>query len=240
MSRHELPADSIVSPEHNVTVGWDNPLQTFFAVVTNRETSEADDDEGLVAWLGTNYGEIRTVTDLTERLAPHARIDLPVAERLQQERVAHLDRAPTPLQRMVLKTLTESQRQQNTERELMRLFAPGEQASVTEHEIPPADVLAPALGATVGWDNMMESFYAIITTGQGHTGIKSHGDRRQEIPTVAGLAARIATHARIGPELATALRRDRDEANRRDLSPAEKLGQNAAIRIRFRPEGREK
>jgi hypothetical protein len=40
MSRHEIPA---LDPAHKVIVGWDPPMQTFFAQVIIRRKEKADD-----------------------------------------------------------------------------------------------------------------------------------------------------------------------------------------------------
>ena len=59
MSRHEIRArDQALS----AVVGWDNPLQTFFAQVARPERADdEDDDDPMLLWVGTEPGEVTTV-----------------------------------------------------------------------------------------------------------------------------------------------------------------------------------
>jgi len=52
VSRHELAARHTY-PGAKVTVGWDGPLQTYFAIVRL-----IDDDDEPFLWIGTSWGEI--------------------------------------------------------------------------------------------------------------------------------------------------------------------------------------
>lgn len=70
MSRHEIEA---FDPLNKVIVGWDPPLQTFFAQVIDRKAEEAgDDDEKFVLWEGCTLREIQHVDDLGDALRHHA------------------------------------------------------------------------------------------------------------------------------------------------------------------------
>jgi hypothetical protein len=61
MSRHELtPRD----PAHKVIVGWDHPLQTFFAQVIDRAKEAAGQEEKFVLWRGCKLREIYEVGKL--------------------------------------------------------------------------------------------------------------------------------------------------------------------------------
>lgn len=94
MSRHEIPAkraDVIVS------VGWDSPLQTYFAQVEQKDPS--DEDEGILLWVGGSPKEIQTPEALAGALAAYADLSAETIAALRADFVADLDRAPTPLQR---------------------------------------------------------------------------------------------------------------------------------------------
>jgi hypothetical protein len=69
VSRHEIPARD---PAHKIIVGWDHPLQTFFAQVIDRKLEDAGDDEKFVLWQGCSLREIYEVEDLRFALRRHA------------------------------------------------------------------------------------------------------------------------------------------------------------------------
>ena len=92
MSRYVLPAHD---PTLRVTVGWDPPLQTFFAQVVRPPTAPHADDT-LVAWLGTWAQEIPSVAQLGRQLAASAAIPRATQARLAREQRA--SRPPTALQ----------------------------------------------------------------------------------------------------------------------------------------------
>jgi hypothetical protein len=100
MSRHEIPArDQALS----VVVGWDNPLQTFFAQVARPERGDdEDEDDPVLLWVGTEPREVITVEDLARHLAPFADLATEIAEQLRAERTAMLGRAPTATQQEML------------------------------------------------------------------------------------------------------------------------------------------
>ena len=100
MSRHEVPArDQTLS----VVVGWDNPLQTFFAQVARPERADdGDEDDPMLLWVGTEPREVTTVEDLAHHLAPFADLATEMAEQLRAERAAMLGRAPTATQQEML------------------------------------------------------------------------------------------------------------------------------------------
>jgi hypothetical protein len=78
MSRHEIPGRT---PELEVVVGWDNPLQTFFTQVL----PPGDEDDDILLWLGTNWGEHPTPESLVAPLAPYARLDAGLVAELHLE-----------------------------------------------------------------------------------------------------------------------------------------------------------
>lgn len=74
MSRHILKPRPEAPDVLRATVGWDRPLQTFFAQVFTR-SDDADDDEGnIFVWLGTEPGELPTAEAALAVLAPYALI----------------------------------------------------------------------------------------------------------------------------------------------------------------------
>lgn len=80
MSRHDVPTRD---ERYAVVVGWDPPLQTFFAQVLER--SREHDDDTMVAWVGTARGEIPTVEGLAEQLSPYASLPADLQDTLQAE-----------------------------------------------------------------------------------------------------------------------------------------------------------
>lgn len=73
MSMHEIPArDS----KYEVVVGWDQPMNTYFAHVKDTTISEGDEEERdlIVLWLGGTFDEILTVSLLSTKLYEYAEI----------------------------------------------------------------------------------------------------------------------------------------------------------------------
>jgi hypothetical protein len=79
MSRHEIPA---LDPAHKIIVGWDHPLQTFFAQVIDRSKEDAGDDDKMVHWIGTNVREIYEIDDLERKLRKFARLSREISSTL--------------------------------------------------------------------------------------------------------------------------------------------------------------
>jgi hypothetical protein len=78
-------------------VGWDGPLETYFAQVIDRKSldaserdkpaTEADyDAANLVLWCGTATGELPRVADLSAAIAAWAELPAELARRLEEER----------------------------------------------------------------------------------------------------------------------------------------------------------
>lgn len=80
MSRHLLDA---LDPELVVWVGWDPPLATFFLQV---EPPGGVDGDGLVCWLGTDWGEIDDAAEVVARLSEWAEVPDDLVERLEWDR----------------------------------------------------------------------------------------------------------------------------------------------------------
>jgi len=95
MSRYRIDAKE---DKFAVVVGWDNPLQTFFAQVTDTTVDE-DEEEAMVLWCGAAPGDdVLTVEDLQVRLGNYAVIPPEVATKLRQEYEGRTE--PSPLQKL--------------------------------------------------------------------------------------------------------------------------------------------
>ena len=81
MSRHDLPPKPGIAGVVKATIGWDRPLQTFFAQVFFATEDEPEEGEALV-WVGTEPGELLTVEAAIEIVAPHAIVPEDLAARL--------------------------------------------------------------------------------------------------------------------------------------------------------------
>ena len=99
MSRHEVTAKDA---SHIITVGWDNPMQTFFAQV-ERQQKDEDPRDPILLWLGTEHAEHITPYDLVPLLEPYALLDVQTIKQLNADRFACLDHGPTALQRLMSK-----------------------------------------------------------------------------------------------------------------------------------------
>ncbi len=94
MSRHDIPA---LHPGLTVTVGWDNPLQTFFTQVSR--DNPPDDEHSVLFWIGGEWQAVIYPQDLIIPLAPYAILTDDMIDLLRADRAANLDRGPTALQR---------------------------------------------------------------------------------------------------------------------------------------------
>ena len=101
MSRYEIPTRA---PDLTAAVGWDNPLQSFFAQVSRPEEGD-DEEDNMILWVGAAPREVVTVEDLAQHLAPFADLAPDMAERLRADRAAKLDQAPTEAQQIALAVL---------------------------------------------------------------------------------------------------------------------------------------
>lgn len=106
MSRIVLRDDD----QFEVVVGYDGPLQTFFAQVYDRAEFERrlkadpDADEVLVLWEGTSPGAIQNVRIVREMVKPWAVLDSAVEERLLADQKSAAP--PTPLQQEMRRRMT--------------------------------------------------------------------------------------------------------------------------------------
>jgi len=97
MSRHELEP---FAKRYEVTVGWDRPLNTFFAQVKDLQVTDEEDDP-VIVWVGTSYSEIPRPEDLQAHIAVFATISNAIMEALRSDRARTLDKGNLPLQRVI-------------------------------------------------------------------------------------------------------------------------------------------
>lgn len=84
MSRHNLQPKPDQPHVVKATVGWDRPLQTFFAQVFFVTEDEPDEGEALI-WLGTEPGELLTPEAAIAIVRPHVLVPLDLANQLEAE-----------------------------------------------------------------------------------------------------------------------------------------------------------
>ncbi|GAY24701.1 MULTISPECIES: hypothetical protein [Sphingobium] len=83
MSRYDLKPKA-GSGACRVVVGWDRPLQTFFAQVFTPTENEPDEGEATI-WLGTEPGELSTPEAAIAIIAPYTEIPNGLAAELEAD-----------------------------------------------------------------------------------------------------------------------------------------------------------
>jgi hypothetical protein len=83
MSRHLL---QVADTNHEVVVGWDNQLETFFAQVWDARNEE---QESCVLWAGCYRGEVPSVDSLAALVRPNTEIPQAAQERLEANLAHH-------------------------------------------------------------------------------------------------------------------------------------------------------
>jgi len=99
MSRHSVQP---LNPDHTVIVGWDDPLETFFAQVWDNSIELSEDDEEdkqLVFMVGYVGKEVPTIEKLQEVLQPFAHITDEINQQLQRDYKNRSE--PSPLQQHI-------------------------------------------------------------------------------------------------------------------------------------------
>jgi hypothetical protein len=102
MSRYRIahPATHL-----EIIVGWDPPLQTYFAQVFDWRDPNAEDEDACILWVGTNPRvPITSVNALQNCLTLYATIPESIRTALQQDR--QQSAPPTPLQRAMIGLVT--------------------------------------------------------------------------------------------------------------------------------------
>ena len=82
MSRHALDP---FEARHDVVVGWDSPLNTFFAQVL--DTEAGDDLDYEVLWIGTSFDEVPDPAGVISAIRPFAAVPDGLLATLQQDRI---------------------------------------------------------------------------------------------------------------------------------------------------------
>ena len=94
MSRFDIPAHI---PCLTVAVGWDEPMQTFFAQV--ERVTPHDDEHDVVLWIGASHGEITDPDQINPLLVPFATLTEEHIEQLRQDQVGN--RTASELQQLM-------------------------------------------------------------------------------------------------------------------------------------------
>ena len=78
MSRHQLPTKS---PRFKVFVGWDPPLQSYFAQVYD---TKGEENQPFI-WLGADLKRVMWM-DIIQAISPYAAVTQEIAERLVEDK----------------------------------------------------------------------------------------------------------------------------------------------------------
>jgi hypothetical protein len=103
----DSPPESTVSryeyrtEEHVIAVGWDNPLQTYFAQAWEREPKHdlLADEHAPVLWVGTERGEVPAIQDLSRHLRRYGGIPEKIIDQLLED--FERRHSPSPFQRQM-------------------------------------------------------------------------------------------------------------------------------------------
>lgn len=79
MSRYTIAGKK---PFYKVVVGWDNPLETFFAIVYDTREEDPCAEHRIVIWEGTELRQILSVDALVDLLRPYAEMPQETASKL--------------------------------------------------------------------------------------------------------------------------------------------------------------
>jgi hypothetical protein len=81
MSRHDLIS---FDPAHEVVLGWDPPMGTFFAQVLD---NLADEEDGTyeVLWIGTRFQEVLNPATVIAAVAPFATVPAGLLDQLARD-----------------------------------------------------------------------------------------------------------------------------------------------------------
>ena len=90
MSRYAIPLDD---RRFEVIVGWDPPLDTFFAQVFDTTVAAEEDDAACELWIGDDLQAITTVAALQDAIQAYATLPPDIVVRLRH------DQATTPPRR---------------------------------------------------------------------------------------------------------------------------------------------
>lgn len=98
MSRHLLlPLPDVAALVGEISVGWDRPLQTFFAQVLSAKLDE-DGNAADLLWIGAGIDEVRSARVAIDAVRAWAIIPDGLNAQLETERLASLTRRDTDYQ----------------------------------------------------------------------------------------------------------------------------------------------
>jgi hypothetical protein len=100
MSRYRIPPND---PRYEVIIGWDDPLETYFATVFDTTVDE-DDDTACVLWEGAALRAMPTVDVLQACLQAYTTIPSEIRTQLHHDRTN--SRPRSPLQERLLQLMT--------------------------------------------------------------------------------------------------------------------------------------
>ncbi|WP_374133320.1 hypothetical protein [Sphingomonas sp. 28-62-20] len=83
-----IPARDRRNPQASAFVGWDRPLQTYFAQVLSAPDEDGEEIE--LVWVGTAFGELPRAVDAIRVLEPYCQIEASLAAQLEIDRMACL------------------------------------------------------------------------------------------------------------------------------------------------------
>ena len=84
MSRHELDP---INPAHEVVLGWDPPMCTYFAQVLDSTAGE-ESDAYEVLWIGIRFQEVLNPASVVAAVAPFATVPADLLGQLARDRLA--------------------------------------------------------------------------------------------------------------------------------------------------------
>lgn len=92
MSRYKLPARADRPDIDHGIVGWDRPLETFFAQVFTK----ASPDEDAIVWVGTDFREVRTPEEAIAAVEAYAVVPADIRAKLMNDFADKPARHPVP------------------------------------------------------------------------------------------------------------------------------------------------
>lgn len=111
MSRHEVPVKNGIDAT-SAWIGWDRPMQTFYAQVLS-EPATADQDDEILLWVGTDIGEISRPIDAIRAIEPYCDVPAELAATLEIERMKTLAAVDGPNQQEAKEFLRRLEQRQN-------------------------------------------------------------------------------------------------------------------------------
>lgn len=99
MGRITVPAKADAGVE--IFVGWDRPLETYFATVLQ----PGEEDDIVLVWLGTRIGEVSDASQILAAIEPYADAPDNLGAQLEEDRRANIGKPDSPHQAAVKRLL---------------------------------------------------------------------------------------------------------------------------------------